>query len=68
MRKKINMTIEELLLEELDYMAEKRGMNRSQLIAHMVSDEWMYFLRTGNVKEDYYKKQALKASEAVPYM
>lgn len=68
MRKKINMTIEEFLLEELDYMAEKRGMNRSQLIAHIVSDEWMEFLRAGNVKEDYYQDQALKASEAVPYL
>ena len=65
--KRVNISMAEFLLEELDYMAEKRGMNRSQLLAMLVSDEFMEFQRNGNVKEDYYKKQALKASESVGY-
>ena len=65
--KRVNISMAEFLLEELDYMAEKRGMNRSQLIAMLVSDEFMKFQRNGNVEEDYYKNQALMASESVGY-
>ena len=43
--KRVNITMSEWLLEELDYMAEKRGMSRSALLSWLVSDEFMKFKR-----------------------
>ena len=65
--KRVNFTIAGFLLEELDYMAKKKGMNRSQFLAMVISNEFMNFQRNGYVTEDYYKAQALKASEQIIY-
>ena len=43
--KRVNITMSEWLLDELDYMAEKRGMSRSALLSWLVSDEFMKFKR-----------------------
>lgn len=55
--KRINITMAEFLLNELDYMAEKRGMNRSQLLSHIVSENWIEFMRSGMVEDDYFEMQ-----------
>lgn len=55
--KRINITMAEFLLNELDYMAEKRGMNRSQLLSHIVSENWIDFMRSGMVEDDYFEMQ-----------
>lgn len=55
--KRINITMAEFLLNELDYMAEKRGMNRSQLLSHIVSENWIDFMRSGMVEDYYFEMQ-----------
>ena len=65
--KKVNISMQEFLLEELDYMANKRGMSRSGLLAMLVSDEFMKMQREGNINEDFYQLRALEAYQAYPY-
>lgn len=65
--KRVNITMGEWLLDELDYMAEKRGMSRSALLAYLVSEEFMKFQIAGRVEDDYYKNRALEASESIGY-
>ena len=64
MKKKLRIMLEDFLLEELDYIAKARGLNRSQLLAHMICDEWNDFTGT----EEYYRIKALEPWEAVSYM
>lgn len=63
--KRVNISMGEWLLDELDYMAEKRGMSRSALLSYLVSEEFMNFQRSGKVNDDYYTKRALETSESV---
>ena len=65
--RKVNISMQEFLLEELDYMANKRGMSRSGFLAMLVSDEFMQMLREGNINEDFYQLRALEAYQAYPY-
>lgn len=44
MKQRFNVSMSEFLLDELDYMAEKRGMSRSAFICMLVSDEWSEWL------------------------
>lgn len=44
MKNRINVSMSEFLLDELDYMAEKRGMSRSAFICMLVSDKWNEWL------------------------
>ena len=65
--RKVNISMQEFLLEELDYMANKRGMSRSGLLSMLVSDEFMKMQREGNINEDFYQLRALEAYQAYPY-
>lgn len=64
MKKKIHISLEDFLLDELDYIAKARGLNRSQLLAHMICDEWNDFHHS----EEYYRVKALESYESVPYI
>lgn len=48
-KQRVNITMGEWLLDELDYMAEKRGMSRSAFLSMLVSNELMKQTREGNV-------------------
>lgn len=64
MKKKVNISLEDFLLDELDYIAKARGLNRSQLLAHMICDEWNDFTHT----EEFYRIKALEPDEAISYI
>lgn len=49
MKKRFNVSMSEFLLDELDYMASKKGMSRSALLAMLVSNEWNVMLRDNKV-------------------
>ena len=49
-KKRVNITMSEWLLDELDYMAEKRGMSRSTFLSLLVSDEFMKQIKEGRLE------------------
>lgn len=48
-KKRVNIMMSEWLMNELDYMAEKRGMSRSAFLSMLVSNEFMEQTRKGNI-------------------
>lgn len=48
-KQRVNITMGEWLLDELDYMAAKRGMSRSAFLSMLVSNEFMKQTREGNI-------------------
>lgn len=62
MRKKINITLEENILKELDTMAVSLGVSRSAMVSILVGD----VVRCRETYE-YYRGKALTSVEAVPY-
>ena len=54
MKKRINVTIEQHVLEMLDQMVIERGVSRSSMLSYLILEE----------VNDYYKKNALEAHEA----
>lgn len=64
MKKRVNISLEDFLVDDLDYIAKAKGLNRSQLLAHMICREWNDFTHT----EEYYRIKALEPTEAFPYI
>ena len=54
MKKRVNVTLEQHVLEILDHMAKDRGISRSSMLSVLILDE----------VNDYYKRNALEAHEA----
>ena len=63
--KRVNITIAEWILEELDYMANKKGMNRSQFLAMLVSDEFMEWQRNSIIDDDWYRRTYLTSEQSM---